>query len=422
MLASDVSAEEDQPRMENLPDDVLCYIFIRLQARLVGQMRCVSKPLNALLSQPYFIKSHLNHSIRNNYKSFILGRARFQNKLFCWPHGPEGIQLPANAPSEDAECFINGSINGLVCFSSYDNRSGDGFIHIWNPSLSAFLTLSPGSNIHSAGFHFIVRFGYDPKTDDYKVVNLNFSKQDNTYTSYGGIFYCKKWLQVEVYSMRQGCWHSITQRFPSHVCRIHYQNYPCVDGLDGNVYWLGDLGGERKLQTIVVFDLGAETFNEIALPNCIAYDNENPLAVLSGNLCLYSRDREGQSEVWKMDKYGVADSWVKSYMFPQNCGIVRPSGFTLSNDLLMTCYLHSIAWYNLNTAEVKYIENKEPFHGPESLWYIDSLVWVAPPKRIMGSKDGVHCNLFKRWIKDFLKSFKVKCIGWQHVIGSFTNK
>ncbi|CAH1424364.1 unnamed protein product [Lactuca virosa] len=51
--------------IENLPFELLSIIFIRLLAKQLAQMRCVSKSWNALLSESSFVKSHLHHSINN---------------------------------------------------------------------------------------------------------------------------------------------------------------------------------------------------------------------------------------------------------------------------------------------------------------------------------------------------------------------
>ncbi|PWA33942.1 F-box domain-containing protein [Artemisia annua] len=79
-------------------------------------------------------------------------------------------------------------------------------IYIWNPSLSALSPLPP-SRIHSSFDNKHLRFGFDPKTDDYKAVKVISFQLPNR----------RDWLQVAVFSMRKCLWKLITERFPSHI-------------------------------------------------------------------------------------------------------------------------------------------------------------------------------------------------------------
>ncbi|CAH1430865.1 unnamed protein product [Lactuca virosa] len=156
-----------------------------------------------------------------------------------------------------------------------------------------------------------VRFGYDPKTDDYKVVKLTRILQPP------GMIW-----QVEVYSMKKGSWEFIIQTFPLHLTQISdLDDETCADG---HLHWLcycDDL--EQKQETIVAFDLGVDTFNEILFQVLYFITNHhgsrfNYLGVLAGKLCVMSCVDHGECEVWVMDEYGVAESWVKqtSCVFP----------------------------------------------------------------------------------------------------------
>ncbi|CAH1430867.1 unnamed protein product [Lactuca virosa] len=167
--------------MENLPGEILSNIFLRLLAKQLAQMRCVCKPWNALLSESSFVKSHLHHSV--HHKDEIL---LFFSRAFSFYRSPftahpsrspdvkleptSFISLPVNPQPEYTYGNIIGSVNGLICFY-YGPVSLPYVIYIWNPSLSVVLTLPPCS-LPLGDFltknHF--RFGYDPKTDDYKIV------------------------------------------------------------------------------------------------------------------------------------------------------------------------------------------------------------------------------------------------------------
>nr|XP_043619623.1 putative F-box protein At1g47790 [Erigeron canadensis] len=155
--------------MEKLSEDVLNNIFIRLPAKQLVQMRRVCKPWNAFLSESYFIKSHLNHSIRNKHNNEIvlvlnptLSRYRrlipgSEHALTCTAYDlsqspiielNDFVKLPRNFPQpEYGSGHGIGSVNGLICFHiGHSDRYVQG-IYIWNPSLSVVTYAPQGRNL-----------------------------------------------------------------------------------------------------------------------------------------------------------------------------------------------------------------------------------------------------------------------------------
>ncbi|XP_023730685.1 F-box/kelch-repeat protein At3g06240 [Lactuca sativa] len=229
-------------------------------------------------------------------------------------------------------------------------------VHIWNPSISDVSTLPRYSmpSICDDPIRILFRFGFDPKTDDYKVVKLASFLQPPSFMDPivaailgTNFFVVKEWLQVEVYSMRKGSW-------------------------------------KGKEQTIVAFDLGLETFCEIPVPDFVRdfslYKRFNALGVLGGKLCVMSCVEDGECEVWVMDEYGVAESWVKHHVFSQFSGDIDPYGFTLHNEFLFNAYKSHLALYDPNAATVKTFKIAwfKVLGVAKIVNYVDSLVWVAP--------------------------------------------
>nr|XP_043608490.1 F-box protein CPR1-like [Erigeron canadensis] len=395
--------------ISNLPDDVLSNnIFIYLPAKLLAQMRCVCKPWNALLSHSSFIKSLMDCSIFNKHDILMVFQPgfyfddlrKFTVHNLVRPHVqlPEFIRLPSFLKKPyNGSYDIIGSVNGLICFIR-TSTFYDSVIFIWNPSLGALLPLPP-YNVPPGSrgcYDVLFRFGYDPKTDDYKVVKLTghlLPPKDKFRASknlFGTWFYVvKKWLQVEVYSMRKGSWELITQPFPSHIARILDQDYVCVDGHDGRLHWLGYLDEEHKLQTIVAFNLGVKTFVEISVPDSLQefHVNEpNVLGVLDGKLCLMSCATREKCEVWVMNKYGVAGSWEKLYRLSEkSSGKLSPYGFTLNKEFIFDDSYGHLALYDIIAREAKSFNFRASVIGkPKIVRYVDSLVWVTPPKCGLG--------------------------------------
>ncbi|CAH1425357.1 unnamed protein product [Lactuca virosa] len=190
--------------------------------------------------------------------------------------------------------------------------------------------------------------------------------------------------------MRKGLWELITERFPSHITTLTNGNYFCVDGHDGHLHWLGCIGEKYESERIVAFDLGSETFREIRLPDFILDDNrQNSLGVLAEKLCVITHVRvDGTCDVWVMDKYGVAESWVKRYVFSRFNEYACVFGFTSRNEFLFEEDEYLVL-YDPNANTLKLFEHYCP---PDCciqniVEYVDSLVWVAPAKYEMVDDD-----------------------------------
>ncbi|PWA50541.1 F-box domain-containing protein [Artemisia annua] len=382
-----MASRKQLPTMVYIPDEVLLNnIFVQLPAKMVAQMRCVSKPWNAFLSQPSFIKSHLDHSICNNdevvivfYSPFSLNFKPFTAHPCRFPcdEVTSSIKVPVNTRPKHAYCYVIGSVNGLICFVGVPQ-----VVHIWNPTLSAMLSLPPSNSTWTVDCHNLFRFGFDPKTDDYKVVKITGRHgTQHILTSIDDIYEAKEWLQVEVFSMRKSCWKVITQKFPSQVKRIYYENEVSLDGRDGHLHWIGCLD-ESKPKTIVAFDLSVETFNEISLPDSIQGYNEMRSLVVgfrAGKLCAVSHLRYTTAcDVWVMNEYGVAKSWVK-HTLSLKCGFKSPIGFTLNNEFLFVASDESLALYDPShpTNAKSFQVSPIVFKKTKIVQFVDSLVWVA---------------------------------------------
>ncbi|CAI9286199.1 unnamed protein product [Lactuca saligna] len=372
--------------IENLPNELLVNIFIRLLAKQLAQMRSISKSWNSLLSKSSFVRTQLNHSIYNQDKTlFHFSDDHYYGFKLSVNPNPQlisFIKLPPNPESPHTSIRVIDSVNGLIC-SSYSDTA----IQIWNPSLSTLLNLPPYSmpSDEYDSIKIFFRFGFDPKTDDYKVVKLT------AFADGSSVIW---WMDVEIYSMKKGSWKLITERVPSHITWIDENDVVCVDGHDGHLHWLGHFGEEKVLQMIVVFDLGSETFREIPFPySIVAFKNGrlDALAVLGGKLCVMSRDEDVGCEVWVMEEYG----WVKRHLFSQFIGDSYPFGFTSANKFLIQDQYSRLVLYDLVTEVAQILKNDFSYVEYEAgkiMEYVDSLVWVAPVKCEMVDGGGQNWN------------------------------
>nr|XP_043618950.1 F-box/kelch-repeat protein At3g06240-like [Erigeron canadensis] len=375
-------------------------ILTRLPSKQVARLRRVCKLWNAVLSERSFIKSHLHHSIQadkqrgevlltfHNGFSFDHGcRLPFTANLCRCPYYEYVglmIKLPVNASSYvHGGSYVIGSVNGLICFANCKNSF---VIHLWNPSLSALLAVPPYDffSPYPNRYQILFRFGFDPKTDDYKVVKFMYGH------AIPGV---ETWLRMEVYSMRKGSWNHTTPPPLPHITTICDSNERYVNDYDGYLHWFGyvvvdhDQGPRR--QAIVAFDLCLETFSEISLPDSI--DNSsyyNAIGVLDGKLCVMSCSySDTKYEVWVMNEYGAAESWVQNHVFSRfstGSSMVRPLGFTLHNKFIFEAPDEPLALYDPLEHQVSYFNiSIMPSFRTKVVQYVDSLVWVSPLRSIL---------------------------------------
>nr|XP_043608792.1 F-box protein CPR1-like [Erigeron canadensis] len=361
-----------------IPDDVLLSnIFIRLAAKQLAQMRSLSKTWNSRLSHPSFIKSHLDHSKDTNDEILMVFQNSYISEITPFTtHTTPDLQLTnsvnVHMNSSSAYGHFVGAVNGLICLFS------NGVFKIWNPSLSSLIALPPYTfDSDEDDITFNHRFGFDPKTNDYKVIKLTYNSSVDDNIAYN-------WFPVEVFSVLKGSWESITERFPSHVETILNMNEFVVDGYDGRLHYLCrvNYGAERKKVTIVAFDLGDETFSEIVLPDSVQnYSRAMEVGVLSKKLCVMSGLRNGGCEVWVMENYGVVTSWVKCHVISKYKGHdIYPIGFTSNNQFLFAHGIH-LSLYDPEASTFRDFKDAQPFTNLVTVvQYVDSLVWVTAAK------------------------------------------
>lgn len=139
-------------------------------------------------------------------------------------------------------------------------------------------------------------------------------------------------------------------------------------------------------QLILAFDLCSERFKEIPFPDslrtCCFGDRLNVVGVLGGKVCVMSRVRDTDCEVWVMDEY----SWVKRHVFSGFSGgdKIFPYGFTSNNQFLFRS-MNELNRYGLYDPVIAKTKNFK-IHGRSCGWkvveYVDSLVWIAPANKL----------------------------------------
>ncbi|XP_058202731.1 F-box/kelch-repeat protein At3g06240-like [Rhododendron vialii] len=286
-----------------LPEEILTDILSRLPVKPLCRFKCVSPSWNSLISDPYFVKTHLNRTDtlknpKHPYQNKIiistcdnLYSVRKSEKKNLYSVDLTNLNptiTKLDFPTTARHAAVRSSCDGLLLASNSDHS----ILFLLNPSTGERNklptrppVLDPVQMIH--GSHS--GLGYDSSTDDYKVVI--FTRYKTEFSPFFSI--------LDVYSLKTNAWRRIK-------C-LHY----CPMGNNGGVFLKGCIHGLCwRVGSIVAFYLSDEVFREVPTPasfrqgKICSYD----VAVFGGCLCLV---KKGKTEVWMMMEYGVRESWTE---------------------------------------------------------------------------------------------------------------
>ncbi|XP_045822399.1 F-box/kelch-repeat protein At3g23880-like [Trifolium pratense] len=207
---------------------------------------------------------------------------------------------------------IIGSCNGILCLANYV----DGFVLLWNPSIRKFKDL-PKYRMPKI-LHFDCKtyggFGYDPISDNYKVVVILHYYIRDKYRSN----YIEK-TEVKVHILGTNFWKNIREFPCGGIPREKNGHF-----VSGTINWLASknsswentkiemLRGRGPPSFILSFNLENESYQEILLPGHTNIDGSSwHLGVLRNCLCMINGD-----DVWIMKEHGNKDSWTKMFTIP----------------------------------------------------------------------------------------------------------
>lgn len=267
-------------KFATLPDDTMEQILVRSNAEDLIRYKSMCKSWQSFISNSRFVKLNLNHSYNNNHNKNIVGYRSILYDLLQQVGG----------------CFILGSSNGLVCVSTIYVD-----ILVANPSTREVRKL-PKPTIHDI-LSLYGGFGYDPLTDDYKVIIV-----DNRHKT-----------RNQVLSLKSNVWKVIEQ--------VKYTLISKVGILcNGALHWF--MNDENMNEVIVSFDLSLEEFKEIPQPNdlCYQWRPYYQLGIMKECLSMYDCGLL-PGNMWIMNKYNVWESWG---MLKQECKINREISLSLS--------------------------------------------------------------------------------------------
>ncbi|XP_057437438.1 putative F-box protein At3g16210 isoform X2 [Lotus japonicus] len=340
---------------EHLPRELVSNILLRLSAEDLMKSKCVCKYWFNLITDPHFITNY--YVVYNNNlmqfqsqeeKLFIIRRPFLSGlktyiSVLSWNiNDPKGIVSSEilNPPYEYDSDYkywteIMGPCNGIYFLEGNPNV-------MMNPSLRQFIVLPQSPSCGS--FTDYAGFGFDPKTNDYKVVVIK--DQIGIWTA-------------ELYSFNSNSWRKLDAALP---LPIQIWGSSRVYTFVNNCYhWFGFVDASNRTGDVVVaFDMVKESFRKIKVPK-IRYSSQEDFATLvpfneSATVGVIVYPVRGTTEkgfdVWVMKDYLDEGSWTKQYTVGHNEVMYKLVGFYGSNRFLWKDSDERLALYNPDS-EVK---------------------------------------------------------------------
>ncbi|PPS14606.1 hypothetical protein GOBAR_AA05985 [Gossypium barbadense] len=318
--------------MAALPHELTINILCHLSVKDLLRFKCVSKRWCSSIDNPDFIKHHLSHSLKTNTNHSLLLRHcgyHFFSVNYDSLKTTQTLKCPLSEPKKTLR--ILGSCNGLLALENDNQR-----IFLWNQSTRKSQVL-PSTEIGLAGFT-CYGFGYDPISDDYKVVRMVQSDKD-----YSG--HCR--YGAEVYSL-------------------------------------------RSKESLAGFDLASEEFRSVELPDfCLDEPFWFGIEALGGYLCLsavHSELGDIVADVWIMKEYGVKESWIKLISWNQPHyipSVVVPLAFSKNGKKVLFNIGYKwfsfgerdkFVWYDVGSERVENVETRGLPSKLDVHLYVESLV------------------------------------------------
>ncbi|PIA59852.1 hypothetical protein AQUCO_00400611v1 [Aquilegia coerulea] len=254
----------------------------------------------------------------------------------------ENLDLPEYFKNKDWDIRWAKMIccDGIICLN---HQQWD--VSLWNPATKQFRILprSPLPLPQIAHGHFMfIGFGFDVKTNDYKVIRFAFYAPGSSKSGYN---------QIEVYSLNNNSWKTLDFVLPINFV-ISDPKMPYHNGGEGQVYcWMGKDFHQGGIIRILSFDFSKEIFATVPLPNDPTFQSDRipQLAILREKLAIIngvnflSEIHAWHYQIWVMNEFGIRESWTKLYTvgpfsFSQPIGFPKNEDFfLLVKDRLQLC-------------------------------------------------------------------------------------
>ncbi|XP_027927431.1 F-box/kelch-repeat protein At3g23880-like [Vigna unguiculata] len=320
---------------EELQAEILSWLRVKTLLRF----KCVSKSFHSLISDPWFVKLHLQRSPRgvdllleyleddNNLESRFLvpchiGSLSDNHKATVAHDRTLGFDISGYG--------VIGSCNGLVCMAGRCKKDERCMFCVWNPATRETLEDLKCSFPIPSGHHprRKVAFGYDDLSHAYKVVLMLDALDLNRRSIYRDVKVCNVggnscWRSVESFpaktTMQGSGWGVYLNSTLNWVGLDLHDNHPHDSYItfDESVIVSLDLRNEKSSQFMLPQALHGICMNGICMrgSHSLGYDWDfhDCLGVLKDCLTVFFHDHNKRHiSIWQMRDFGNHKSWSLS--------------------------------------------------------------------------------------------------------------
>jgi F-box interacting protein len=386
--------------MNHLPQDLLSKILTKLPAKELSKCKSICKSWLDLITNPHFITNYyIIYNIKQEHlfvirRPFLCGLKTYIS-ILSWNinvrSGSDNLASEIlNPPYEynsDHKYWteIMGPCNGIYFLEGNPNV-------LMNPSLREFMVLSQSNFTLPNGFYSFSEyygFGFDPKSDDYKVVVLKDLWLKENDERENGFWNC------ELYSFNSNSWRKLdVEKLPlpfdiygsSRIYTFVKNCYHWWGFVDSNI---GDV--------VLAFNMVDEMFRKIKVPK-IEYLNRSSECECFKTLVPFDecdtigvivypvRGLEKWFDVWVMKDYWDEGSWIKLYSVGPVPMIYKLVGFYGSNRFLWKDSNERLVLYEAENDNIRYLQVYGKYDSIRAARYMESLVTLQ-----RGNESGRRC-------------------------------
>ncbi|PIA39623.1 hypothetical protein AQUCO_02600224v1 [Aquilegia coerulea] len=392
-----------------LPDEMILFILLLLPIKSLMRFRCVNKTwLQLLTNDSHFAQLYLNQLIKNNNLSLLALRKQEQTLVL---HDETTLAtiysavelrsslvssaIPLEVPfrstttnsNSNSSYYVYGICNGLVLVGLPKEKKK---LFIWNPFTNDYIHIP---------YPPIPYHGFDSELCSDKGTNyLGFGFINNRYKvirfcdCYSLPPYVGSNKHVSVYTLGvDSTWRNLEE--------IVYDDIltDCIPPLvNGALHWNASTDSNSDSETILSFDLKDEVFYEIPYPEYAGLNDQeimyfNRIGELGGLLCMLGAAHSRENvEIWVMQQYGVANSWIKTFTIGRPevrvsfTSCLRPVGVTQNREILLNdTGTGELILYNLETSSVINLRRQFGHHFYNAYTYTPCFI---SPRAITGGR------------------------------------
>lgn len=277
---------------------------------------------------------------------------------------------------------LHGHADGIICLTESDNK-----MVLCNPATREFKKCaSSDPGVGALGFRI------DPKTRDFKVVNITENGEGDDDGDDEHLI-CNP-LTIKLYTLSTESWREInTDTLETETIYILpgcLQMY-----YKGFCYWAGNeqlkefisvfdmTENQTVRQLIISFDIVDEVFHPILFPDIIydsGYSPHSQLLVWDESVDLYASIHDGSMGLWLMDDGG---GWTKLFAFTALEDVPSPlrywRGSSHDELLLMVSQEGCLFTFDLDTETQEYVPVRSTDDDQDSVFHEYVVVWGGDP-------------------------------------------